>query len=69
MIYTVKPDFGFVTNMPKNNKAGETYNSYELESMALDNGHMVAVFNQNVSLSSGLASRDRFMIYSTVDFN
>lgn len=55
--------------MPENNKAGETYNSYELESMALDNGHMVAVFNQNVSLSSGLASRDRFMIYSTVDFN
>lgn len=64
----LNPDFGFVTNMPNNNSVREKYNSYELESMAINKGKMVAVYNTNVSLDSGLAARDRFMIYHTIDF-
>ena len=45
------PDFGWVSDMPANNSQGETYHSYEIESMALDEstGKMAAVFNTNVS--------------------
>lgn len=65
------PDFGWVSDMPANNSQGETYHSYEIESMALDEstGKMAAVFNTNVSDSSqDLHSRDRFMVYRTIDF-
>ena len=65
------PDFGWVSDMPAENSQGEKYNSYEIESIALDEstGKMVAVFNTNVSDSSqDLHSRDRFMVYRTIDF-
>lgn len=71
------PDFGFVTDMPAQNAEGEKYNSFELESVALhiDESNkpykMVAVCNANViksSTSSGLAARDGFFQYHTIDF-
>ncbi|MDO4276675.1 MAG: hypothetical protein Q4D16_23685 [Eubacteriales bacterium] len=65
------PDFGFVTDIPDKDAQGRTYNSFELESVALDgNNKMTAVFNGNVKTSSstGLASTDGFFQYNTLDF-
>lgn len=66
------PDFGFVTDIPAKDAQGRTYNSFELESVALDqNNKLIAVCNVNVkdaTHTSGLASTDGFFQYNTLEF-
>ena len=66
------PDFGFVTDIPAKDAQGRTYNSFELESVALDqNNKLIAVCNANVkdaTHTSGLASTDGFFQYNTLEF-
>lgn len=67
------PDFGFVTNMPATNAEGQIYNSFELESIALDpqTKKLTAVCNANAYKSSTdktLVSMDGFFQYNTIDF-
>lgn len=69
----VYPDFGFVTDMPAKNVEGQVYNSFELESIALDTNtkKLAAVCNANAKKSSTdttLVSMDGFFQYSTVEF-
>ena len=65
-------DFGFVTDIPAKDAQGRTYNSFELESVALDqNNKLIAVCNANVkdaTHTSGLASTDGFFQYNTLEF-
>lgn len=66
------PDFGFVTDIPAKDAQGRKYNSFELESVALDqNNKLIAVCNVNVkdaTHTSGLASTDGFFQYNTLEF-
>ena len=67
------PDFGFVTNMPAKNAEGQVYNSFELESVALDTNtkKLAAVCNVNVKKSNSdttLVSMDGFFQYNTIEF-
>ena len=64
--------FGFVTDIPAKDAQGRKYNSFELESVALDqNNKLIAVCNVNVkdaTHTSGLASTDGFFQYNTLEF-
>ena len=66
------PDFGFITDIPSKDTQGHTYNSFELESVALDkNNKLIAVCNVNVKAnpsSSDLKSADGFFQYNTLNF-
>lgn len=66
------PDFGFITDIPSKDTQGHTYNSFELESVALDkNNKLIAVCNVNVKAnpsSSDLRSADGFFQYNTLNF-
>lgn len=64
------PDFGFITDMPTGLLGGDPYYTFELESVAINNGQMAAVYNVYTEKKDGThPEHDRFKIFSNMTFN